>query len=177
VSYFHSTLFAIRNTVSYIIKLSLVIRYASVTVSFAVNSKAADFTVLKNPIPCPSTASGHVVIKNLNNKSRNEFFCFGCSVVVVLLDTWPYLFRARVLLVPDSDTRVTIKFWSIGRSLLLRVHIGRSLLLRVHMWLKLRLVYHLRLFSASPSCVPLESKCLFKKWKQIQFIRPRHLIS
>ena len=68
-------LFAIRNTVSYIIKIFLVIRYKYVTVSSATNSTVADFNVLKNPISSPHTTSGHVVITALNSNSLNEIFC------------------------------------------------------------------------------------------------------
>lgn len=70
--------------------------YIYVTVTSAINSKVAIFTVLKNPISCPCTAAGQVVIKHLYSNSRNEFFCFGCHVVVVVVDTCPFLFRARV---------------------------------------------------------------------------------
>jgi hypothetical protein len=119
VSYFHFVLFSIRNTVSHIIKISLVIRYQYVTISSAINSKEGDFIFLQNPISFPCTTLGYVVIKDPNSNSRKEFFFFRCHVVVVLVDTWPYLFRIRVLFVTDKDSRVTIMFWNIGKPLLL----------------------------------------------------------
>jgi len=87
VSYFHFVLFSVRNTVSHIIKISLVIRYQYVTVSSDIKSKVGDFIFLQNPITFPCTSSGYVVIKDLNSNSRKEFFCFRCHVVVVLVDT------------------------------------------------------------------------------------------
>jgi hypothetical protein len=125
-SYFHFVLLTVRKTVSHIIKISLVIWYQYVTLLSAINSKVADFIFLQNPISFPCTTSGYFVIKDLSSNSRKESFCFGCHVVVVLVDTWPYLFRTRVLFVPDKDCRVTIIFWNIRKSLLLPVHI-RSL--------------------------------------------------